>query len=352
MLWAVAFLGTLFLGVLMGLIIAVALSLCIIIYESARPQITILWRIPGTSIYRNVKQESSGLFVPNVFIARIGSSMFFANAAFIKDMILTYTLDLAEINPTEYIVLEMTPVVSMDATAVHCVQDLVHHFRSQGIQVAFAMVGNRVEKTMRKAKLTDFVGKEWFFHTVDEAVQYCVKHQNARNITSDQLQNEKNGAADPDLETGVDAQANEGRSESDFSIDNDVDHKSTIVSINRLLSAANSRKSIVGDVMSAFEDLNAFVTKTRVEVSGDELEKHFYIVKDASLQGPLTEATVARLREVLSALLGRNVQVSAGTQHCIRPLGVKDAVIESSGSRSGEEQPQEEPPPMALMQSI
>lgn len=29
----------------------------IVIYESVRPQLTILWRIPGTTIYRNVKQE-------------------------------------------------------------------------------------------------------------------------------------------------------------------------------------------------------------------------------------------------------------------------------------------------------
>lgn len=52
-----AFLGTLFLGVLMGILVAVGLSLIIVIYESARPQITILWRIPGTSIYRNMKQD-------------------------------------------------------------------------------------------------------------------------------------------------------------------------------------------------------------------------------------------------------------------------------------------------------
>eukprot|EP00913_Durusdinium_trenchii_P003779 g3500.t1 len=84
-LWVAAFLGTLFLGVLTGIALAVGLSLAIVIYESVRPQITILWRLPGTTIYRNVKQESSGAFVPNVFIARIGSSIYFANAFFIKE---------------------------------------------------------------------------------------------------------------------------------------------------------------------------------------------------------------------------------------------------------------------------
>merc|ERR1719310_1882310 len=102
LLWVVAFLCTMFLGVLLGMCIAVLLSLVIVIYESVRPQITILWRIPGTTIYRNVKQESSGSFIPNVFICRIGSSLYFANAAFVKDMILAYTSDLEYVNKTEY----------------------------------------------------------------------------------------------------------------------------------------------------------------------------------------------------------------------------------------------------------
>jgi len=133
-LWVVAFLGTLFLGVLLGIAVAVSLSLVIVIYESVRPQITILWRIPGTTIYRNMKQESSGSFIPNVFICRIGSSMYFANASFIKDMLLAYVSDLEEANPTEYIVLEMTPVVTLDSTAIHVIQDIVSDFRSRGIR--------------------------------------------------------------------------------------------------------------------------------------------------------------------------------------------------------------------------
>eukprot|EP00971_Amphidinium_carterae_P141959 2811926-Amphidinium_carterae.1 len=32
-----------------------------------------------------MKQEQSGAFIPNVFICRIGSSMYFANASYIKD---------------------------------------------------------------------------------------------------------------------------------------------------------------------------------------------------------------------------------------------------------------------------
>ena len=69
-----------------------------------------------------------------VFIARIGSSLYFANASFVKDMLLAHVNDLEEVNKTQYVVLEMTPVISIDATAVHVIKDVVNDFRMRGLQ--------------------------------------------------------------------------------------------------------------------------------------------------------------------------------------------------------------------------
>ena len=38
---------------------------------------------------------------------------------------------------------------------------------ARGMHVAFAMTGNRVEKTLRKAGLRKFIGDQWFFPTVE-----------------------------------------------------------------------------------------------------------------------------------------------------------------------------------------
>lgn len=179
LLWVTAFLGTLFLGVLVGISIAVGFSLLIVIYESARPQIAILWRLPGTTIYRNYKQESAGVFIPTVFLARIGSSLYFANAGYVKEEILKHIKALEEATnvKTEYVILEMTPVVSVDATAVHVLEDLVEELGTAGgtteagrsektrhsVKVAFAMVGNRAWKTLNKGGFAKKVGEHWFF---------------------------------------------------------------------------------------------------------------------------------------------------------------------------------------------
>lgn len=145
-LWVFAFFATLFLGVEEGIAAAVGVSLVIVIYESVRPQISILWRLPGTEIYRNVKQENCGEFVKGVLIVRIGASMYFANVAYIRDIIFQYIREYSAINEVKYVVVEMTAVISIDSTAIHILEGLVKDLRMRKIMLAFTTVGNRVEK--------------------------------------------------------------------------------------------------------------------------------------------------------------------------------------------------------------
>ena len=86
--------AVMFWGVVEGIGLAVGLSMCLIIYETARPQLQVLWRLPGTTYYSSIKQESNGVFVPGVFISRISFSLYFANITYVKDMLLTHIKDI------------------------------------------------------------------------------------------------------------------------------------------------------------------------------------------------------------------------------------------------------------------
>eukprot|EP00929_Paragymnodinium_shiwhaense_P075780 TRINITY_DN3878_c0_g1_i1.p1 TRINITY_DN3878_c0_g1~~TRINITY_DN3878_c0_g1_i1.p1 ORF type:complete len:868 (+),score=103.26 TRINITY_DN3878_c0_g1_i1:217-2820(+) len=296
-LWVVAFAGTMLFGVLEGIGIAVTLSLAIVIYESMRPQLTILWRIPGTTIYRNVKQESSGAFIPNVLIVRIGSSMYFANASFIKDMLLAYVADLDQVNPTEYLVLEMTPVVSMDSTAALVVQDVVNDFRGRGIQLAFAMVGNRVDKTLRKAQLKGLIGEQWFFPTVNEAVTYCLRHQQVkRRIMKQGGEFHSKDMHDVSLNTaGAVSQATE------IGCSNDIHHDYTML----YLTLAKDIPMIMSDIANGFRKCNVAIIRAQIEPINEEGAKHIYFLQCAKTNNKLTEYQIERVREELQAAVQR-----------------------------------------------
>ena len=69
--WLVSFTCTLFLGAEYGLGIAVGLALLHVVYESAFPNVPALGRLPGTTVYRNVKQYPQAIRAPQVLIMRV-----------------------------------------------------------------------------------------------------------------------------------------------------------------------------------------------------------------------------------------------------------------------------------------
>jgi len=294
-LWVTAFIGTLFLGVLMGIIVAVGLSLIIVISESVRPQITILWRIPGTQIYRGMKQEKHGSFVPNVFICRIGSSMYFANASFVKEMLLTYVADLEEVNKIEYLVLEMTPVITIDSTACHVIHDIVSDFRSRGIEVAFAQLGNRVLKTMKKAKLKQTIKDKWMFQNVNDAVQFCLKHQHAKKMMA-----ERPGIA-PQSSGALDLTAIDIGCSNEIGITNDMDPDHTMLFI-----------TLLEDWPTTVSDITGAIKKNRISVSRYTIEplaegsKHTYFLKSDKSSGKLSAKERERMKDDLDVVLKDN----------------------------------------------
>jgi sulfate transporter 4 len=122
--WVTACLGTMFLGVEIGLAIAVGVSLLIVIYESAYPHTIVLGRLPGTTVYRNVKQYPETERYDGIVMVRIDAPIYFANVQNIRDKIRKYRLvaaaELAERNgDVKYIILEMAPVSHIDTSALH-----------------------------------------------------------------------------------------------------------------------------------------------------------------------------------------------------------------------------------------
>jgi len=292
LLWVVAFLGTLFLGVLWGIAVAVILSLLIVIFESVRPQITVLWRIPGTTIYRGMKQENKGAFIPNVFVCRIGSSMYFANASYIKDTLMQYVDDLAEVNQIKYIILEMTPVVSIDSTAVHIVEDIHSDFKSRGVQLAFAMVGNRVLKTMHKSGARKHIGEEWFFETVHDAVSGCVRHQLLMQRTSPK------GANGTEQEDSLNLEDIGVKNCTEVGFSNDYDAHSTVI----FITLAKDVPMIMSEIAALFRKHSVSIHKCEIEPLPDDGAKHIYHVRSARTQVQLIEFECERLKEELEGL--------------------------------------------------
>jgi hypothetical protein len=208
-------------------------------------------------------------------------------------------------------VLEMTSVISVDSTAVHVIEDVVNDFRYRGVQVAFAMVGNRVEKTFRRAGLKRFVGEQWFFATVHEAVQYCLRHQYAKMTRKDRGGGE---SGEPTHALGVGDNPVIVGTEIGFS--NDMHQGCTTI----FISLAQDIPMIMSDITAVFRQNNITIIRAQIEPFGDNGAKHTYLLKSIKRGNQLTDFEIERVREELQAVLVKT-RVRAGAQDSRALLG-------------------------------
>ncbi|KAB2063637.1 hypothetical protein ES319_A10G228900v1 [Gossypium barbadense] len=85
LLWTITTTTTLFLGIEIGVLVGVGVSLAFVIHESANPHIAVLGRLPGTTVYRNIQQYPEAYTYNGIVIVRIDAPIYFANISYIKD---------------------------------------------------------------------------------------------------------------------------------------------------------------------------------------------------------------------------------------------------------------------------
>lgn len=181
MVWCIACFGTMFLGVEIGLAIAVGVSLLIVLYESAYPHTSVMGRLPGTTVYRNIKQYPEAERYDGLVLMRIDAPLYFANAQNVRDKIRKYRLyaekELEERSPgaqVKYLVLDMSPVSHLDTSALHILEDMNTNYRSRGQQLLFSNPSILVMERLNKSGLAERVGREHFFASMDDAVYWCL----------------------------------------------------------------------------------------------------------------------------------------------------------------------------------
>ena len=181
--WCTACFGTMFLGVEMGLAIAVGVSLLIVIYESAYPHTSVLGRLPGTNVYRNVKQYPEAEKYDGIVMVRIDAPLYFANAQNVRDKIRKYRFQaesqLRENNNFEaslkYLILELAPVSRVDTSALHVLQDMYQTYKSRGQQMIFVNPSLLVMKRMVDSGFMEMVGRQHFFACLHDAINWCLE---------------------------------------------------------------------------------------------------------------------------------------------------------------------------------
>lgn len=167
------FVITLTLGIEVGIISGMVLSLGAVIYSASRPHIAELAKVPGTDYYRNVKRFSNLEIREDLLMLRIDGPIYFANIEYIKSKIDEWMAEKGEKLKT--IVLNFESVTSIDSTGSHELEEWILTWQKQNIEVCLSGVRGPVRDTMEKWNITTCVGDDHLFLDDSSAIKYIDK---------------------------------------------------------------------------------------------------------------------------------------------------------------------------------
>jgi MFS superfamily sulfate permease-like transporter len=155
------------LGVLSGIVIAVALSILNVFRRAWWPYKTVLGRVEGLEGYHDVHMHPDARQLPGLVIYRFDAPLFFANVKTFRDKV--RHLARAEPKP-HWIVIAAEPVTDMDTTASDVLEDLDSALAAQGISLVFAEMKDPVRQKIERYGLAHQIEKRHFFPTIGAAV--------------------------------------------------------------------------------------------------------------------------------------------------------------------------------------
>ena len=166
----VAALGVIVFDVLIGVLVAVTLSIVVALHRIARPHDATLGDLPGVDGWVDVGAYPTAMTEPGLVVYRFDAPLFFINADHFRDRVERALIE----NPgdEEWLVIDFEGIGSMDATGIDVLAELLRMLAGLGVTVvAAARANDQVLDRLERAELLKPTGPLRVFPTINSAVQ-------------------------------------------------------------------------------------------------------------------------------------------------------------------------------------
>jgi SulP family sulfate permease len=153
-----------------GVVTGIVLSLMHGMWTTTRAHPIEFEKVPGTSIWWAPSVKHKGETHPDVAVVAFQAPLSFLNAYAFKQGV----LDLIDrrTSPARLVILEASSIIAIDFTASEILAELIQHCRGVGASFAIARLESvRAEEALTRFGITDLLGEDRFFHSVDEAIR-------------------------------------------------------------------------------------------------------------------------------------------------------------------------------------
>ncbi|MFF0814343.1 SulP family inorganic anion transporter [Rhodococcus sp. NPDC003318] len=164
-----AFLGVALVGVLEGILVAIALSFVSVVVHAWRPYRTELVAVPEVAGYHDIKRYPAGARIPGLVIVRFDAQLFFANGAIFDDYVRRVVGRAPD--PVRWVIIAAEPITGLDTTAMDELVELDQYLSGNGIRLVFAEMKDPVKDRLRRLGLGERFSPGRFYPTVETAVE-------------------------------------------------------------------------------------------------------------------------------------------------------------------------------------
>lgn len=163
------FLGVALVGVLQGIVIAIALSLIAFIRRAWDPYRTELASVEDIPGYHDLSRHPEGQRIPGLVIARFDAPLFFANGEVFADHIRNLVAHAP--GPVHWVIVASEAITDLDTTALDYLVELDDELADQGISLVFAEMKGPVKDRLIRFGASSRFGPDHFYPTVTNAVK-------------------------------------------------------------------------------------------------------------------------------------------------------------------------------------
>jgi SulP family sulfate permease len=166
----VTFLATLLLGIEIGIITGVGLSLIILIFRTSRPYVAVLGKVPNSNFYKNKERFEEVLIDDDILVLRFDAQLFYANASYFRDK-LEQMMD-KKGNTLKLIVLDAESINRVDSTGIEMLKERIRFCQKKGILFYFAGVKGPVRDDLFRSGVLEIIDINHFFMRANQAVMF------------------------------------------------------------------------------------------------------------------------------------------------------------------------------------
>ncbi len=159
----IASLGVIVLGVLQGIVIAVALAVAIYFRRGWQPHGAVLGRVDTTGGWHNVERYRDARQLPGIVVYRWEAPLFFANCSSFR----TQVRRLVQSDHPSWVVIQCEAITDIDVSAAQMLEQLDLELNARDVHMAFVEMRTRLQLLVQRYGLFETLDRDQFYPTLE-----------------------------------------------------------------------------------------------------------------------------------------------------------------------------------------